>query len=141
MFAAAFGQSWLAALRERFPPKSAPYAYDFARAESEFARSAREPFQAPTCCGILRAEPGAEEFAALVEAGRQDEKPAIYEREQFAQDVRGTEPAAGESEFQTNASLRSLLIGDQWNDSVLGVVCGSCLKKQIDDSRLAVERL
>jgi hypothetical protein len=130
VFAAALGQSWLSALRARFQPN---VAYDFEKFSSAFSLAPRVAFQAPTCCNVRGAEPGSAEFTELVEEGRKTEKLAIYEREQFAQDVRDTEPAAGEAAFQINASLRSLLIGDQWSDQVLSVICGTLLNKHIDD--------
>ena len=116
------------ALRQRFV---AGADYSFSGAHTEFSRGSRERFAVPDVlcgvCSVATSEPGTSEFAVEVSKGRELEREDMVARESFAQQVRDDELAAGECPPTITASLRSGLIGDQWNDPDCEKACTQLL--------------
>ena len=65
-----------------------------------------------------------------VSKGRELEREDMVARESFAQQVRDDELAAGECPPTITASLRSGLIGDQWNDPDCEKACTQLLHSE-----------
>ena len=138
VFCAAFAQCWLVALSHRF---TGDFDYAFDGVDTELSRGGREAFVVPDApggvCATCRVEPDTLAFAEAVAEGRKLERSDIAARESFAQQVRNEEPAAGEAAPSLNASLRSLLIGDQWTDSVCAEACNALLSSAAADDSAA----
>ena len=138
VFCAAFAQCWLVALSQKF---TGAFSYAFDGFDTELSLHPREVFEVPDApggvCSVCQVEPGSPAFYEAVADGRKIERSEVAAHEPFAQQVRDDDAAAGEVVPSLNASLRSLLTGDQWKGRECAEACSALLHHSAADDDAA----